>query len=95
MKHVTMDIVVYLLFVLVTIGNTQKAPMEAIPNYNVIMVHGTADASSGVDCNSSEILDAWTTYDNYNNDTTNKALWKVGGFSGVLGSYEKRSGITS
>lgn len=84
-----------LVFALNSLSYSQKAPMEALNRYNIIMVHGAADASSGVDCNSAEILDAWTTYDNYINDPTNKASWQVGGSPGMLGSYEKRSGITS
>lgn len=38
-------------------------PMESIERYNIILVHGAADSLSGMDCEASDVEEAYAYYD--------------------------------
>lgn len=55
---------IYLLFVLslVVFSWSIPKPMESIENYNVMLIHGAADSLSGVDCEASDLKEAFAYY---------------------------------
>lgn len=66
------------------------SPMESVAKYNVILVHGAADSSSGfiAECGG-DVYDAYTLLSlNQGNPDSNS--WKLGGATGMFGSYHER-----
>lgn len=43
-------------------GFLYAKPMESIERYNIILVHGAADSLSGVDCEASDLKEAFAYY---------------------------------
>ena len=45
------------------VGVVYAKPMESIERYNIILVHGAADSLSGMDCEASDVEEAYAYYD--------------------------------
>ena len=67
-------------------------PMESLIKYNVVLVHGAADSSSGfIDKCRNNVRDAysWFEWKKYY-ETTKDSSWKLGGAPGMLGGPHER-----
>lgn len=49
----------FLLVIVVMTMLVYAKPMESIERYNIILVHGAADSLSGVDCEASDLKEAF------------------------------------
>ena len=50
-------------------------PMESIERYNIILVHGAADSLSGMDCEASDVEEAYAYYVLRSNQEKRGCLW--------------------
>jgi len=71
----------------------EHLPMESVAKYNIILVHGAADSSSGLDCAGDVAYSS--AYDQSKNWIQQKkgTKWKIGGAPGMMGSYGDDAGL--
>ena len=92
------------LFVLIflTLYSTSVAlpprPMESVTKYNVVLIHGAADSSSGfIGKCQNNVRDAYSWLEwKKRYETTKDSSWKLGGAPGMLGGpHERDDGLVT
>lgn len=85
-------LILILLSLYSTSGALPPQPMESVTKYNVVLVHGAADSSSGfIDKCRSHVRDAYSWFEwKKSYETEKDSSWKLGGAPGMLGGLHER-----
>ncbi|HSQ41991.1 MAG TPA: hypothetical protein VLM37_06910, partial [Fibrobacteraceae bacterium] len=84
----------FAILILACLAHAGNKPMEAITNYNVVLVHGAAPSSSGFVCDGTEspYLDAYSLAKKWETGDTN--AWNLGDAANMIGSYGTTKRLT-